>query len=933
MTPERWARVQELFAAASEMEPPARAPFLERECGGDRELRSEVESLLASLGSAGSGFLESPAIDALPVVSPASAAAARPVARGTRLGPYEILTPLGSGGMGEVYRAKDERLGREVAIKVLPAEWSSDASRMKRFEKEARAASALNHPNIVTVYDFGSSEGLSYIAMEKVEGETLRTMVLRGPMAIKKMLPIGTQIADGLARAHEAGIVHRDLKPENVMVTRDGLVKILDFGLAKLSSTGSGSGEGSNLPTMTGTTPGVVVGTVGYMSPEQASGEPLDFRSDQFSFGSILYEMVTGKRAFQGKTAIDTLGAILNSEPPSIASINPQAPAPLRWIAERCLSNEARQRYSSTDDLARDLATLRDHLSEAISAGGVAPAGVSKRKLTLPLIGTIAGALVLLAAGIFADHWIVSRRATTQIPSFHRLTFRRGNVNRARFAPDGKMVVYGAAWDGAPVEIFTVRSDSIESRPVGLSRADILSVSTKGELAVLLEKPGGLGRGTLARIPLEGGTPREVLEDVTDASWAPNGEDLAVRVQHDQYGVVHLEYPIGTVLAERDWFAWIRVSPKGDLVAYCGKGEKGSALKTIDRRGKVRVVSDAWPSFFGLAWSAGGDEIVFAATRGGLNEASIRAVSLSGRERVLIANTRSLIFHDVGPDGRLLVEHSASRGGILCQPRGETRERELGRLDRSSVAAISPDGRLVAFAEKGEAADSGVYLRKSDGSPAVRLGNASWISDISPDGQWVFCTDGRPEDQALLIPTGPGTTKRVPLEGTKTAAGLLPNGKEFFVTYKAKDGKETNYIVGFDGGKPRRIRPDLDTGVITDGVHVIYFAKDGQIMTGSVPGGPDKAVPGAHLEPNDEPVGGSQDSRFLYLWHKGEVPALVDRLDLETGKREPWKRLMPEDAAGIVQIDPVILADEGRSYAYSYLRILVSDLYVVDGAR
>ena len=245
------------------------------------------------------------------------------LAAGTRLGPYEILAPLGAGGMGEVYRAKDERLSREVAIKVLPSELASDAERLKRFEKEARSASALNHPNIVTIYDIGSSEGVSWIAMERVEGATLRELLAGGPLPVRRLLQIASQIAEGLAKAHEAGIVHRDLKPENVMVTKDGLVKVLDFGLAKLTSTMSGSGEGSHLPTMTGTTPGVVVGTVGYMSPEQASGEAVDFRSDQFSFGSILYEMATGKRAFQKKTAIDTLGAILNTEPEPIEHDQP----------------------------------------------------------------------------------------------------------------------------------------------------------------------------------------------------------------------------------------------------------------------------------------------------------------------------------------------------------------------------------------------------------------------------------------------------------------------------------------------------------------------------------------------------------------------------------------------------------------------------------
>ncbi len=372
MTPERWKRAQEIFLAATEREAGSRATYLEEECREDEELRSEVESLLSSFDAAPKSFLESPAIEGVPALPPIEPGVGpRPVGKGMRLGPYQILSPLGAGGMGEVYRARDERLGREVAIKVLSAELSQDASRVKRFEKEARSASALNHPNIVTIYDIGTSDGVACIAMEQGGGRDAEEAGLGGPIPIKKLLAIATQVADGLARAHEAGIVHRDLKPENVMVTKDGLVKILDFGLAKLTSTGSGSDEGSKLPTMSGTTPGVIMGTVGYMSPEQAGGATVDFRSDQFSFGSILYELVTGKRAFTGKTPIDVLGAILNEEPQPIAAVNPRTPTQLRWIVERCLSKEPRQRYSSTDDLARDLATLRDHLSEATS--GAAP--------------------------------------------------------------------------------------------------------------------------------------------------------------------------------------------------------------------------------------------------------------------------------------------------------------------------------------------------------------------------------------------------------------------------------------------------------------------------------------------------------------------------------------------------------------------------------
>jgi len=290
---------------------------------------------------------------------------------GTKLGPYEILAPIGAGGMGEVYRARDPRLGRDVAVKVLPQALALDRDRLSRFEQEARAASALSHPNIVTIHEIGREGETAFIAMELVEGATLRELTMPGPMPVRRILSVAAQVAEGLSKAHSTGIVHRDLKPENVMVSKDGFVKILDFGLAKLVEPEPG--EVSAMPTLAQpeTQPGTVMGTVAYMSPEQASGEPLDFRSDQFSLGSILYEMTTGQKAFQKKTTAETMAAIIREEPEPVGKLRPDLPLPVRWILERCLSKDREERYASTRDLARDLASLRDHLSEVSSGSEV----------------------------------------------------------------------------------------------------------------------------------------------------------------------------------------------------------------------------------------------------------------------------------------------------------------------------------------------------------------------------------------------------------------------------------------------------------------------------------------------------------------------------------------------------------------------------------
>jgi serine/threonine protein kinase len=559
---------------------------------------------------------------------------------GTKLGPYEILTPLGAGGMGEVYRARDTRLGREVAVKVLAAGTTESKERTLRFEREARAASALNHPNIVTIHDIGEEKGTIYIAMELVDGTTLREGSA-GALPPKKILDIAVQIADGLAKAHAAGIVHRDLKPENVMVSKDGYVKILDFGLAKLVETKAGDGAGLPTSAPTATREGMVMGTVGYMSPEQASGAALDFRSDQFSFGAILYEITTGRRAFQRNTAAETLTAIIREDPPPIDQANAKVPAPLRWLVERCLEKDPDERYASTKDLARDLARLRQRLPEATGSGETAASS--------------------------------ARRETESAQSFQRLSFRRGTVLSARFAPDAQTVIYGAAWEGNPFRLFSTRRESPESSALMLPDAEILSISSTGMMAISLDRHWAgrfMWTGTLAQVSILGGAPREIEDDVQGADWGPDGEIAIVRVVAGKH---RLEYPINTVLYETaGWISHARVSPDGERVAFIDHpvpGDDGGSVVVVDRSGTTSVLSTGWITAYGLAWPRHGREVWFTATRAGVAR-SVWAVALSGEERLLLRALSELTIQDVSSDGRILITSDNGKVGIIGQPPG-----------------------------------------------------------------------------------------------------------------------------------------------------------------------------------------------------------------------------------------------------------------------
>src|SRR3984893_7333990 len=489
---------------------------------------------------------------------------------GTKLGPYEIQSLLGAGGMGEVYRAKDARLDRIVAIKVLPASLSADHDRMQRFAQEARAAAALNHPNILSISDIGDEHGSPYVVSELLEGETLRERLRSGSLSSRKAIDYGLQVARGLAAQNEKRIVHRHLKPKNLFITSDGRVKILDFGLAKLTRPEAVSG--ADAPTVHGVTePGLIMGTAGYMSPEQVRGQTADPRSDIFAFGAILYEMISGKRAFHGETSADTMSAILKEEVPELSETARNVPAGLERIVRHCLEKSPSQRFHSAGDLAFDLESLTEISTTSSKSGAQAAVAQARGTESRRKLAGVAGAIALAAAMIGLGWWLGRGGGAAPLAEYQQITFRTGSIGDARFTPDGS-IVYRASWDGGDYQLYLARTDDNGARDLGLKDVDLLSISKSGELAIRLNTVdlGGYARaGTLARVPLSGGTPREVLENVQDADWATNGESMAVVRFVPENSHWRLEYPIGKVLFDSiNWISLPRISPDGKRVAF-----------------------------------------------------------------------------------------------------------------------------------------------------------------------------------------------------------------------------------------------------------------------------------------------------------------------------------------------------------------------------
>ena len=854
------------------------------------------------------------------------------LAQGLRLGPYEILSPLGAGGMGEVYKARDTRLGRDVAIKVLPEEFARDPERLRRFEGEARAASALSDPHIVTVFDVGVERGVNWFATELVEGTDLRTLLGPNALPIRKAIELAEQIASGLAAAHEKGIVHRDLKPENVLVSKSGLAKIADFGLAKLTEpTGD---HASQLPTSDGrqTTAGVVMGTVAYMSPEQARGAAVDFRSDQFAFGSILYEMLSGRKAFPRVTPAETMTAILREEPEPLAG---GVPAPLQWLVERCLGKDPSERFAATSDLKRDIQSIREHLSEAASTSGAAALGLAPRRRSR-FAAPAAVALAALAGAAAA--WLFRVPPSAQ-PRFHQVTFRRGYIGAARFAPDGKSIYFSAAWDGKPLQIHLKQPDSSDALPLDLPSANLLGVAGTGEIAMALDCRTthlGVCSGTLATAPALGGTPRQIAERVQQVDWSREGGPV---VRDVEGGGARLEWPLGKALYNTlGHLSFPRVSPRGDLAAFFDHPRQGSddgRVAVIDRAGRKRVLTKSWWGTRGLAWAPSGKEIWFTALDLGDTRRVLYAVTLSGKLREVHRSIGNLTLYDIAPDGRALVAREDDRSGILGAGPGEKTERDLSWLDQSHAVDMSDDGNLLLLSEENEAAPGGYghALRKMDGSPLTVFREID-AQTISPDGKWLtgLSTGGTPA--AVIAPVGPGATRTVPLPGIEPfLAGWLP-GDRIVVIGHEPSRPQRIFVVDTKTGARRPITPEgfpQDGGAPTPDFR--SFAADGPDLHYAlfpIDGG--KLEPLRGIEPQENLLRFTRDGRFAFVTRLLRVPIQIFRVDLMTGSRTLWKEIAPAERSGVIFVGNVVLSADGTAYAYNYRRWL-SELFVVEGLR
>ena len=851
---------------------------------------------------------------------------------GTKLGPYEIVSFIGAGGMGEVYKARDLRLQRDVAIKLLPPSFAADADRLRRFEQEARAVAALSHPNILAVHDIGQHEGSPFLVSELLEGETLRISLARGALSSRRAIDYAVQIAQALAAAHSKGIAHRDLKPDNLFITREGRVKILDFGLAKavpMPTLHDQDGRTATMSAGPATEVGTVVGTAGYMSPEQVRGAVVDTRTDIFSFGAVLFEMLTGQRAFKRDTTADTMAAILNDDPPELLESGRQIPPVLDRIVRHCLEKAPEQRFQSARDLAFDL----ESLSTLTGSAAVAALKTQRfHKWWYRAAGLIA--LIVLAV---AWRWIaVSRPAAGS--QFHQLTYRRGTPENARFTPDGQNVIYTAHWEGSQPELYTVPADGTGGHPLGISNALLLAISRKGELAVALaptQVTSLLEPGTLARTSEVTGAPKPEIENILAADYTPDGSALAIVRYVPSDHICQVEYPIGKVLQRESAIESLRFSPNGRYLAFITHDNP------TDDRGRVMILrssgenvaaSPIFESLEGLAWSPSGDEVWATSP---LESGDIHAMNLSGKIRQPLAVPGRLFLQDISQSGQLLVRQGIARRGMVIAH--DDVVRDLSWLDFGYLRDISYDGKMILFEEEGsESQNYTVFVRNVDGSPAIPIGEG-YAEVFSRDNRWALSHRLGNPGAELLLPIGAGQPRQInPSRLTPFCCGasFLSDNKRIVYIARESGRPPRSWLQDITGGDPKPITGEGVFGwLVSPDDRWLIATRDPTLLNLIVPmsGGPPQNIAG--LTPNDQVLGWTSDGQIFVALPPGAFRAKfhVDKLNPHTGVRRAWREL-PIPIIGGLYPDPPIITPDGETYGFDY-RLRLWDLYTVNGVR